>query len=99
MPLSSSVWSTYGSYSSGIQSKYPVRSTEYHNNDPFYWQQENINLAHVVYDTVKPNTALSSSYVAQAVATSEKRMSFGGRRLANMIKDIYGANEADVMDE
>lgn len=96
LPLSSSNWDKYGKLSAEFRSKYVLESSKYHDNDPYEWAEENEALASKVYGGVVAGSSLSAEYIAQALTIAESHVSYGGRRLANTIKLLFGTPKATL---
>lgn len=61
---------------------------------PAEWAQEGLELSiSTVYAGFEPNEAPSQEYLDAALVKIEERMAYGGRRLAELIKSIYGADQ------
>lgn len=89
LPMNEYTWADYGDIAADFASKYPVSKSDYHDADPAYWAQENMETADIVYGGVTENSSLSSDYQAQAVTLAEERIAYAGRRLANMVKTYF----------
>jgi hypothetical protein len=96
LPLSSSDWSRYGSLSAEFRAKYVLEPSKYHDNDPYEWAEENEAIATTVYGGVVEYSTLTPDYIAKALTIAESHVSFGGRRLANTIKFLFGKKRATL---
>lgn len=96
LPLSSSSWTSYGKLSAEFRSKYVLAPSKYHDNNPYEWANENEALASKVYGGVVAGSSLSAEYIAQALTIAESHVSYGGRRLANTIKLLFGTPKATL---
>lgn len=91
LPMSSSTFAEYGSIAAQISSDHPVPKSDYHVADPQAWADENLAIASQLYGPVVNNKALSDEYIQEGAAQAEKRISYAGRRMAEMMKTYFGA--------
>jgi hypothetical protein len=91
LPFSSDNWTTYGAIAQEFSSKWPVAKSDYKTADPQGWADENMAIAQYLYDPVTEGKALFDDYVTSAANEAEKRISFAGRRMAEMMKTYFGA--------
>jgi hypothetical protein len=93
LPFSSSDWNSYGTTASSLYTTYTLTTQEFHDSDPAYWANENLEFAATLYGGVTPGKPLSAQYIASATTYAEKRIAWAGRRLANMVMTYYGSNQ------
>lgn len=96
LPLTSNDWAMFGSLSAEFRTKYVLDPTKYHDNDPYEWAEENETIASFVYGGVVENSTLTTDYIAKALTIAESHVSYGGRRLANTIKLLFGKKRATL---
>ncbi len=53
-------------------------------------------VAEQLYSPVTENEALSDAYVTQAAQLAEKRISYAGRRMAEMMKTYFGSTSTNA---
>ena len=96
LPLTEDDWSNYGSISKEFSSKHPVSESDYKTADPQAWADENIAIAADIYDFTL-NEPLTDEYIQKNREHAEKRISFAGRRLAEMIKTYFNSSNAETL--
>lgn len=97
LPFNSARWTTLGDDTSTINDEVTVPRSDYHDSDAYAWADESLQSAKdFVYPGYEFNTVLDDAYVAKATVEVNKRLMYGGRRLANLISSIYGDNSADM---
>jgi hypothetical protein len=97
LPFSTSAWNTLGNNVDSMTVKYDVPSSEYYQANVEQWAAESLDLSEsTVYPGVVVNQPLSDAYLAKAAPAAEQRIVYGGRRLAEQIKYIYGSNSVFV---
>jgi hypothetical protein len=96
LPLDSNSWSTFGDIAKEFSTKWPVSESDYKTADPQGWADENIAIAESIYDMTL-NAPLTDEYVETNRKAAEKRISFAGRRMAEMMKTYFGSSNNETL--
>ena len=93
LPFTSTTWNSYGTTASSLYKTYTLTPSQYHDSDPAFWANENLEYSATLYGGVSVGKPLSAEYIASATTYAEKRIAWAGRRLANMVMSYYGSNQ------
>jgi len=93
LPMDSEEWQWYSAQASRIIEENQIEKSAIKSEQFADWAQEDYAIAKDdVYDGFVEGEEPSEAYKQKAVAKLEERMSLGGRRLAELIKSIYGTD-------
>mmetsp|Transcript_42245 Transcript_42245/g.30421 ORF Transcript_42245/g.30421 Transcript_42245/m.30421 type:complete len:191 (-) Transcript_42245:518-1090(-) len=91
LPLDEADWNTLGENTATLAEEVSVPEESYHDADADYWADESFESSkETVYPGYEFNTELDDAYIAKATVEANKKLMYGGRRLANLISVIYG---------
>ena len=95
--MSEKSWLKYSRDAEQIHRRSPIDLTQIKPQQYDDWAAEALEIAiSTVYDGFTPGEDPSPAYLKRARETIENRMMYGGQRLAEIIKDIYGSSDAQT---
>lgn len=75
--------------------EHPIEDEKVKAQDFNAWAKESLDIAiSTVYDGFEPNEKPTKKYMDRALEVLETRMHYGGKRLADLVIDIYGDAES-----
>lgn len=97
LPLSDSDWSWYTSEAATNFATYPIDNSKIEDGDFSTWAVESLESAEeFVYPGFFGTTAITEEYKEKAIPELFTRINYGARRLADLMKSIYGSNGVEV---
>lgn len=94
-PIELLQWVYYSDNADKIMKEHPIQDEKVKAQDFNAWAQESLEIAiSTVYDGFVPNEKPTQEYMDRAFEVLETRMHYGGKRLADLMTDIYGDTDS-----
>ena len=97
LPIPDSAWNTLGINAAKLVEAHPLDDvTDLKSLDPAVWAKDSFEKSeHFVYSNITENASLPADYVKNGQSIAEKQIVIGGFRLAHVLMNIYGPQQAD----
>lgn len=98
LPFDEETWEWYSSESSSIAEAYPIDMDKLKFAQFSQWATESYNMAlNAVYDGFLPGEDQTQEYLDRATLQLKTHMMYGGKRLADLLNDIYSDQEEQFL--